>query len=152
MMQTVQAECSLRLSVASCGQFESALLAAESCALTFYVDLSWRNTIDAEQDDCLKQRSALPLISSLAACTPLAAGIVAMQRAQQCQRLSAKLLCQGKQLIDVQGWQASTLLAAQAVPAMSGAFRTSSVTSAGPFSPSLNTPVDPSFPAKETSA
>ena len=66
-----------------------------------------------------------------------------MHRALQSQRVSAILLSQGRQLLDTR-WQSQLVLGAHALPALTAAFTTSPVTSAG-FSPSLNTPVDPSF-------
>lgn len=67
-----------------------------------------------------------------------------MHRALQSQRVSALVLSQGRQLIDSQCGHAQTLLATQTLPALTAAFTTLAVAAAG-FSPSLNTPVDPSF-------
>lgn len=67
-----------------------------------------------------------------------------MHRALHSQRLSTLLVSQGKQLIDAQRWLRHTALAGQTAPVLTAAFNTSAIASAG-FSPSLNTPVDPSF-------
>ncbi|KAL3153776.1 hypothetical protein ABBQ32_013362 [Trebouxia sp. C0010 RCD-2024] len=67
-----------------------------------------------------------------------------MHRALQSRRLSALLASQGRQLIDAQCWLPQTVLASQTVPVLTAAFNTSAIALAG-FSPSLNTPVDPSF-------
>lgn len=67
-----------------------------------------------------------------------------MQRALHNQRAYGLLLSQGKQLIDTQSWHVHGGLAAQALPTLTAAFHASTIASAG-FSPSLNTPVDPSF-------
>lgn len=67
-----------------------------------------------------------------------------MHRALQNQRVSALLLSHGRHLIESQSCQTQNALAAQALPVLAAAFHTSANTFAG-FSPSLNTPVDPSF-------
>lgn len=67
-----------------------------------------------------------------------------MHRALQSPRLSTLLVSQGKQLIDAQCWLPHTALAGQATPVLTSALNTSAIALAG-FSPSLNTPVDPSF-------
>lgn len=59
-------------------------------------------------------------------------------------RLAGLLLQQGRQLIVAQYGQLHSTQAMQTLPALSAAFHTSAAASAG-FSPSLNTPVDPSF-------
>lgn len=67
-----------------------------------------------------------------------------MHRALCSHRLSTLLASQSKQLIDTQYWLHQTVLASQSVPTLAAAINTSAITLAG-FSPSLNTPVDPSF-------
>ena len=67
-----------------------------------------------------------------------------MNRALSNKRVAGLLLQQGRQLIAEPYEQSHSMLVSQTLPVLSAAFHVSAVSSAG-FSPSLNTPVDPSF-------
>lgn len=67
-----------------------------------------------------------------------------MSRALANKRLAGILLQQGRQVIAEPYGQLRSMQVTQTLPMLSAAFHTSAAVSAG-FSPSLNTPVDPSF-------